>query len=123
MPPKSSHSLKLQLPATRNSTTSPGAKLRGASSPLMGDVVGDLIYFPMTFSGAEYARDVLAEIAASLGLVCYDPQIECLLPDVDAAPASVISTQAGAALVTYLEQRDADSDRRGWLRRTFGRNR
>jgi 2-methylisocitrate lyase-like PEP mutase family enzyme len=41
---------------------------------------GDLIYLPMTYPGAEYARDVLAEIAQSLGLVCYDPQIEQLLP-------------------------------------------
>lgn len=76
-----------------------------ASSPLIGEAVGDLIYFPLTFSGAEYARDVLAEIAASLGLVCYDPQIEALLPDVDATPASDQRESLGSASGTCRPER------------------
>ena len=52
-----------------------------ATAPLIGEAVGDLIYFPMTFSGAEYARDVLAAIAHEQGLICYDPQLERLLPE------------------------------------------
>ena len=51
-----------------------------ASAPLIEEAFGDLIYLPMTFQGADYARDVLAGIAQDLGLVCYDPQIEELLP-------------------------------------------
>jgi hypothetical protein len=51
-----------------------------ASAPLIEEAVGDLIYLPMTFHGADYARDILADIAQHLGLVCYDPQIEELLP-------------------------------------------
>ena len=58
-----------------------------ASAPLIGEASGDFIYFPLTFSGARYARDELAGIAARLGLVCYDPQTEQRLP-ADAAPAS-----------------------------------
>lgn len=92
-----------------------------ASSPLIGDAVGDLIYFPMTFSGAEYARDVLAEIASSLGLVCYDPQIEQLLPNADATPASEIRAQADAALEAFVEQRSGESNGRRWFNRLFNR--
>lgn len=52
-----------------------------AVSSLMREAVGDQIYFAMTFSGAQYARDVLAQIAQEQGLVCYDPQISRLLPE------------------------------------------
>lgn len=96
-----------------------GSECPWASSPLISEAVGDLIYFPMTFSGAEYARDVLAEIASSLELVCYDPQIEGLLPDADATPASEIGAQAWAALDAYAGQRGGDSKRRGWFGRLF----
>jgi len=94
-----------------------------ASSPLIGDAVGDLIYFPMTFSGAEYARDVIAEIASSLGLVCYDPQIERLLPDESATPAAEVGAQAAAALGAYLDKRDEESRAGGWLHRVITRRR
>lgn len=98
-----------------------GSESPWASSPLIGDAVGDLIYFPMTFSGAEYARDVLADIASSLGLVCYDPQLEQLLPDADATPASEISAQADAALQAYTGHPREDSTTRGWFSRLFKR--
>lgn len=58
-----------------------GPECPWASGPLIGEVSGDFIYLAMTYSGAPYARDALAEIANSLGLVCYDPQIARLLPD------------------------------------------
>lgn len=99
-----------------------GRECPWASSPLIGEATGDLIYFPMTFSGAEYARDVIAEIASSLGLVCYDPQIEQLLPDADATPASEIGARANAALQADVEQHKYDPDSRGWLSRIFRRS-
>ncbi len=61
-------------------TEHPGDECPWASAPLIEEAFGDLIYLPMTFQGADYARDVLAGIAQDLGLVCYDPQIEELLP-------------------------------------------
>ena len=85
-------------------TEDSGPECPWASSPLLAEAVGDLIYLPMTFSGAEYARDELAELAASRGLVCYDPQIEALLPNPDATSASEIGAKASAALAAYVEQ-------------------
>lgn len=93
-----------------------------ASSPLLGEAVGDLIYFPMTFSGAEYARDVIAEIAGSLGLVCYDPQIEQLLPDLNAVSASTIAASADAALARHLQAQEKTPRVGGWWARLFKRN-
>jgi hypothetical protein len=98
-----------------------GPECPWASSPLLGEAVGDLIYFPMTFSGAEYARDVLAEIAGSLGLVCYDPQIEQLLPDRNAVSASTIAQSADAALARHLQAQQKSSRRDGWWARVFKR--
>ncbi|HSX67605.1 hypothetical protein [Nocardioides sp.] len=97
-----------------------GPECPWASSPLEGEAVGDLIYLPMTFSGAEYARDVLAEIADSLGLVCFDPQIEQLLPDAQAVPAATVSASAYAALAQHL-QAEKRSQESGWFSRLFKR--
>ena len=55
---------------------SSGDECPWASAPLLGEAFGDFICFPLTYSGAEFARDELAGIAARLGLVCYDPQVE-----------------------------------------------
>lgn len=74
------------------------------ASSLEDEAMGDLVYFPMTFSCAEYARDPLAEIADSLGLVCFDPQIEQMLPDATATPASTITTHAHEAVARHLEE-------------------
>ena len=97
-----------------------GLECPWATSPLENEAMGDLIHFPMTFSGAEYARDPLAEIARSLGLVCFDPQIERMLPDADATPASTVAASAYAALV-----RDTDAaqskGRSNWFTRLLGR--
>jgi len=93
-----------------------------ASSPLIGEADGDLIYFSLTFSGAEYARDELASIASSLGLVCYDPQIERMLPDSAATPATEIRSWAEDALRQYELDSQPQSRRRGWLDRLLGRS-
>lgn len=81
-----------------------------ASAPLIGEAVDDLIYFPMTFSGAEYARDVLAAIAHEQGLTCYDPQIERLLP-----ARGTLSATAGRAS-------SAAGNRASRIRQLFGRS-
>jgi hypothetical protein len=88
---------------------------------LIKEAVGDLIYFPMTFSGAEYARDVLSAIAEQQGLVCYDPQLEQLLPATDATPAPEISAMATGAMQAHAEEDDAKPDQDAWLRRLFRR--
>ena len=97
-----------------------GAECPWASAPLIGEAMGDYIYFPMTFSGAGYARDVVAGIAHAHGLVCFDPQIERLLPAADALPASVIEEQVMAAMQQHLES-EAAKERGGWWSRLFGR--
>lgn len=88
-----------------------GPECPWASAPLIDEAVGDIIYFPMTYSGAEFARDPVAEIAASLGLVCYDPQAEQLLPDVAASQAEPPQPR---------EPSEA-RPRIGWWRRILGR--
>src|SRR4051794_39578968 len=98
-----------------------GPECPWASSPLMGEAVGDLIYFPMTFSGSEYARDVLADIANTLGLVCYDPQIEGLLPDASAASAGSIAASADAALRQHMQTLQRPNSGAGMLGRLFRR--
>lgn len=93
-----------------------------ASSPLIGEAVGDLIYFPMTFSGAVYARDVLAEIAELHGLVCYDPQIEQLLPDPGSTSAAEIAAKATAALQRYVDHSQTEAVPPSRLRKLFRRH-
>jgi hypothetical protein len=45
-----------------------------ASGPLIGEAIGPLVYFPMVWSMADEASAFAAETAASMGLVCFDPQ-------------------------------------------------
>ncbi|MCQ8775075.1 hypothetical protein [Streptomyces telluris] len=51
-----------------------------STGPLIGEASGPLIYFPMVWSMAATASAYAAETAASLGLVCYDPQAKRLRP-------------------------------------------
>lgn len=53
--------------------TTPGTSARGASAPLLGEASGDFIYFPLTYTGAEYAVETLERIAGEQGLVFFDP--------------------------------------------------
>ena len=91
-----------------------------ATAPLKDEAIGDLIHFPMTFSGAEYARDPLAEIADSLGLVCFDPQIEQLLPDANATAAPTVAPSAYEALARHTAGAQGRG-RSNWFTRLFGR--
>jgi hypothetical protein len=51
-----------------------------SSGPLIGEAVGPLMYFPMMWSRGEEVSAWAAQLAAEHGLVCYDPQLECLRP-------------------------------------------
>lgn len=88
-----------------------GPECPWASAPLIDEAVGDIIYFPMTYSGAEFARDPVAEVAASLGLVCYDPQAEQLLAEVAASQSEQPSPEPSETQPTA-----------GWWRRILGRD-
>ncbi|MFE6865036.1 hypothetical protein ACFVFS_00600 [Kitasatospora sp. NPDC057692] len=52
-----------------------------STGPLIGEAAGPLIYFPMRWSMATEAAVYAAQVAASMGLNCYDPQNQCLLPE------------------------------------------
>ncbi|MFJ5233163.1 hypothetical protein ACIQBJ_25120 [Kitasatospora sp. NPDC088391] len=51
-----------------------------STGPLIGEASGPLIYFPLRWSMAEEASTFAAGVAASLGLVCFDPQVRRLRP-------------------------------------------
>ena len=51
-----------------------------STGPLIGEAAGPLIYFPMRYSMAEEASAYAAHLAASMGLVCFDPQLRLLRP-------------------------------------------
>ncbi|MFI5688620.1 hypothetical protein [Streptomyces sp. NPDC051636] len=50
-----------------------------STEPLINEASGPFIYFPMRYSMADEAREYAANVAASMGLVCYDPQHSQLL--------------------------------------------
>ncbi len=49
-----------------------------STGPLIGEVCGPYMYFPMSYSRAEEASAFAASVAAKLGLVCFDPQLNQL---------------------------------------------
>lgn len=49
-----------------------------STGPLISEARGPMIYFPMRYSMAEEASAYAANLAASLGLVCFDPQLNQL---------------------------------------------
>jgi hypothetical protein len=51
-----------------------------ATSPLAGEARGALVYFSMVYSRADEASGFAAQLAREHGLVCFDPQLECLRP-------------------------------------------
>lgn len=51
-----------------------------STGPLIGEAAGPLIYFPMRYSMAEEASVYAADLAASMRLVCFDPQLRLLRP-------------------------------------------
>jgi hypothetical protein len=99
----------------------PRAAWAWALAPLIDGARGDFIHFPMTFSGAEYARDVLADIAQRQGLICYDPQIGQLLPAPDDTPLAEIHARVVPAIQAFHGELLARSNRVGRTRRVSGR--
>lgn len=49
-----------------------------STGPLINEARGPLIYFPVRHSMAEEASAYAADVSASMGLVCYDPQAQRL---------------------------------------------
>lgn len=49
-----------------------------STGPLLGEARGSLIYFPMRWSTAEEASGFAADLARSMDLVCFDPQLNKL---------------------------------------------
>jgi hypothetical protein len=48
--------------------------------PIIGDADGPSIYLCMPFSVADEVSAYVAKVARERGLVCFDPQMEALLP-------------------------------------------
>lgn len=51
-----------------------------ASPPVIGEASGPIVYLLMTFGKAEEVSEYAATLAHEHGLVCFDPQAECLRP-------------------------------------------
>jgi len=51
-----------------------------ASPPVINEASGPLVYLLMSYSKAEEVSEYAASLAREHGLVCYDPQGECLRP-------------------------------------------
>ncbi|ATZ28159.1 hypothetical protein SLAV_31935 [Streptomyces lavendulae subsp. lavendulae] len=51
-----------------------------STGPLIGEASGPLIYFPMRWSMADEASAYAADLAHSMGLVCFDVQWDRLRP-------------------------------------------
>ena len=51
-----------------------------ASTPVIEEASGPLVYLLMSYSKAEEVSEYAAELAREHGLVCFDPQGECLRP-------------------------------------------
>jgi hypothetical protein len=51
-----------------------------STGPLISEARGPLIYFPLRYSMAEEASAYAASVAASMELVCFDPQLNRLRP-------------------------------------------
>lgn len=59
-----------------------------ADGPLIGNALGSFIYFSMVWSRADEASAYAAQVAEQHGLVCFDPQSECLLPAGNSVPTA-----------------------------------
>ncbi|MFF8873374.1 hypothetical protein [Streptomyces massasporeus] len=51
-----------------------------ASSPVIDEASGPIVYLLMSYSKAEEMSEYAAVLAREHGLVCFDPQEECLKP-------------------------------------------
>ncbi|MEW1772742.1 hypothetical protein [Streptomyces sp. NPDC086777] len=57
-----------------------GAVFHDAAADDRGEARGPLVYFPMRWSMADEASAYVAILADSMGLVCFDPQLNRLRP-------------------------------------------
>ncbi|MGW0184620.1 hypothetical protein ACWDV7_02515 [Streptomyces sp. NPDC003362] len=51
-----------------------------ASPPVIDEASGPIVYLLMSYGKAEEVSEYPAELAREHGLVCFDPQSECLRP-------------------------------------------
>lgn len=51
-----------------------------ASTPVIDEASGPIVYLVMSYGKAEEVSDYAATLAREHGLVCFDPQGECLRP-------------------------------------------
>ncbi|MGY3200296.1 hypothetical protein [Streptomyces sp. TE5632] len=51
-----------------------------ASSPILDEASGPVVYLLMSYGTAEEVSEYAASLAREHGLVCFDPQGECLRP-------------------------------------------
>ncbi|WP_030775798.1 hypothetical protein [Streptomyces sp. NRRL F-2664] len=51
-----------------------------ASTPVIDEASGPIVYLVMSYAKAEEVSEYAAELAREHGLVCFDPQGECLRP-------------------------------------------
>ncbi|MFE1442933.1 hypothetical protein [Streptomyces sp. NPDC058739] len=51
-----------------------------ASAPVLDEASGPIVYLIMSYTKAEEVSEYAAELAREHGLVCFDPQGECLRP-------------------------------------------
>lgn len=51
-----------------------------ASPPVIEEASGPIVYLLMSYGQAEEVSEYAAELAREYGLVCFDPQGECLRP-------------------------------------------
>ncbi|MER6445520.1 hypothetical protein [Streptomyces venezuelae] len=51
-----------------------------ASAPVIDEASGPIVYLVMSYGKAEEVSDYAAALAREHGLVCFDPQGECLRP-------------------------------------------
>ncbi|MFD7555202.1 hypothetical protein ACFV9E_11805 [Streptomyces sp. NPDC059835] len=51
-----------------------------ASPPVIDEASGPIVYLLMSYGKAEEVSEHAAELAREYGLVCFDPQGECLRP-------------------------------------------
>ena len=61
-------------------TTEEGESSPWADGPLINNAMGPIVYFSLIWSMAEEASTFAADLAASQGLACFDPQAEVLRP-------------------------------------------
>ncbi|MFE1849357.1 hypothetical protein ACFYYI_16885 [Streptomyces sp. NPDC002387] len=57
-----------------------GRSVVWASPPVIGEASGPIVYLLMSYGKAEEVSEYAAALAREHGLVCFDPQGECLRP-------------------------------------------